>query len=159
MTSYFFCWQSGGASRKTFITHTSHSSYFTFSWPLFRWCLSIKAFIVFFPFGAPSSSSKFSPKVSREVCSCYERPCPLGTNFNIFKDRHCYASFSSSGFILAMFRFFDGVPTRNRFGFLKKMFSSTFIHSIHLSIGRPSGMVFEHLWYLFDQEESINDFS
>jgi hypothetical protein len=63
----------------------------------------------------------------------------------MFKDHYCYVGFSSSRFILAMFRFFDGVLGRNKFGFFLKMFRLTFIHSIHLSIGGPLGMVFKNL--------------
>jgi hypothetical protein len=61
--------------------------------------------------------------------------------------------------MLAMFNFFDGIPTRHRFGFYLEMFKSAFIHSVHLSIRGPLGMAFKHFQYLFDPDDSTNDFS
>jgi hypothetical protein len=39
------------------------------------------------------------------------------------------------------------------------MFTLAFIHSIHLSVGGPSCMVFEHLQNLFDLKDLTNNFS
>jgi len=58
--------------------------------------------------------------VSRGICSCYEGFCSFGPNFNLFKDHCFFTSFSSSRFILAMFKFFDGILTKNKFGFFFK---------------------------------------
>jgi len=60
-------------------------------------------------------------------------------------------------FILAMFTCFDGILARSKF--LKNMFMLAFIHSIHLSVGGPSCMVFEHLQNLFDLKNLANNFS
>jgi hypothetical protein len=39
------------------------------------------------------------------------------------------------------------------------MFKSTFIHSVHLLVGRPSCTIFEHLRNIFDPKDLISDFS
>jgi hypothetical protein len=43
--------------------------------------------------------------------------------------------------------------------FSLNMFTLTFIHLVHLSIGGPSCMVFEHLQNLFDLKDLVNDIS
>jgi hypothetical protein len=50
----------------------------------------------------------------------HKGPCSFGPNFNFFQDHYFFVGFSSSRFILAMFRFFDGILSINKFGFLKK---------------------------------------
>ncbi len=52
-----------------------------------------------------------------------------------------------------MFKFFDGVQAKNAFGFFLDAFKSAFIHSAHLSTSVPLGMIFEHLWDLFNLED------
>jgi hypothetical protein len=44
-------------------------------------------------------------------------PLPLGASFDLSKNHYYFVGFSSSEFILAMFRFFDGIPTKNKFNF------------------------------------------
>jgi hypothetical protein len=39
------------------------------------------------------------------------------------------------------------------------MFTLAFIHLVHISVGGPSCMVFEHLQNLFDLKDFANDFS
>jgi hypothetical protein len=85
---------------------------------MFRWCPSSKAFIPLFAIGSPSFLS--NPRVSRGVCSCCEGPCPPNVNFSLFKDHYYFACFSSFKFVLAMFRFFDGVLVIGIFGFFFK---------------------------------------
>ncbi len=144
---------------ETFITYIGRNGYFTFNPCLFRWCLSLGAFIPVFPPRAPSFLSKFSLKVSMGVCLCYEGPCPPCTSFNFFRNHFCFTSFSSFRFILAMFKFFDGILTKSRQSFLFSMFKPTFIHSIHLLVRGLSCMVFEDFRGLFDPEDSTSDFS
>jgi hypothetical protein len=43
--------------------------------------------------------------------------------------------------------------------FSLNIFKSTFIHSTQLSASGPLGMVFEHLWDLFDPKDSTSGFS
>jgi hypothetical protein len=72
-------------------------------------------------------------------------PCPPYPKLGLFGD-HCFStSFSSYGFFVAMFKFFDGVQAKNVFGFFLDAFKSAFIHSAHLSTSVPLGMIFEHL--------------
>jgi hypothetical protein len=56
--------------------------------------------------------------VNKGVCSCYESPHPPRFNFNLFKDHYFFACFSSFIFILAMFKLFDGIISKRKFGFL-----------------------------------------
>ncbi len=100
-----------------FVVHIGLNGYFTFSPPLFKWCPSFGGPIFLFPFGAPLLLSKSSHRVSMGVCSCCEGFRSLDTNFNLFKDHCFFTGFSSSRFILAMLKFFDGVLIRNIFGF------------------------------------------
>ncbi len=58
-----------------------------------------------------------------------------------------------------MLKFFDGIPTKSKFGFFLNMFRLAFIHLTCFLIGGPLGMVFEHLRDLFDPKDSTNDFS
>jgi hypothetical protein len=58
-----------------------------------------------------------------------------------------------------MFIFFDGVPTKSRFGLFFKQLKMTFIHLAHLLASGFLGMVFEHLRDLFDLEDSTCGFS
>ncbi len=94
--------------------HIGFNGYFTFSPALFKWCLSFGGPILLFPFEAPLFLSKFSHKVSKEICSCCKGFCPLGPSFNLFKDHYFFTSFSSSRFML---KFFDAVLTKNKCGF------------------------------------------
>jgi hypothetical protein len=112
-----FLWQLKGILGGTFVAHTGLSNCFTFGSPLFTWCPSFRGPIPFFSLGALSFLSESSPRVNKGVCSCYESPHPPGPNFNLFKDHHFFASFSSFIFILAMFKLFDGIITISRFGF------------------------------------------
>jgi hypothetical protein len=84
---------------------------------MFKWCPSSRAFILLFPFGTPSSSSKFSPRANMGVCSCYKGLHPPNTDFNLSRDHYYFACFLSFEFILAMFRFFDEVIVISKFGF------------------------------------------
>jgi hypothetical protein len=111
------CWQLGGASSETFVACTSLNDYFTFSPPLFKWCLSLKTFILFFPHEAPSFSLESSLRASKGLCLCYEGPCPSRANFSLLNNHYCFTSSSSSRFVLALFKFFDGVQARGKFGF------------------------------------------
>jgi len=97
-----------------FVAHIGLNGYFTFGPPFFKWCLSFGGPILFFPFGAPLFLSKSSYRVSRGICSCYKGLCPLGPNSSLFKDHCFFMGFSSSRFIFAMFKFFDGVLARTK---------------------------------------------
>jgi hypothetical protein len=109
----------GGVSNRTFVAGIGFNDYFI-SIPPFKWCLSSKTFILLFPLGTTSSLSKFSPRVSKGVCSSYKGPCPLNANFGFSRDHYYFACFSSFKFVLAMFRFFDGIIVRSKFGFFYK---------------------------------------
>jgi hypothetical protein len=113
-------WQLEKTLNGTFIAHIGFNGYFTFSPPLFKWCPSFGGPILFFSLRAPLFSSKSNHRVSRGVCSCYKGLFPLGPSFSLFKDHCFFMGFSSSRFILAMFKFFDGILARNRFGFFFK---------------------------------------
>jgi hypothetical protein len=91
-----------------FFTRTSPSG----SIPPFDGTLCLK---VSFPF-SHTSSLESSFRVSRGICLCYEGPHSLSPTFGFFKG-HCLSmGFSFFRFIFVMFIFFDGVPTRSRFG-------------------------------------------
>ncbi len=84
--------------------------------PPFRWLPLFEGFIPFFSYNVLSSFLEFSFRVSGGICQCCEGPHPLSPTFGFFKD-HCFSKgFSFLRFIFAMFIFFDGVPTRSRFG-------------------------------------------
>jgi hypothetical protein len=87
---------------------------------LFKCCFSLLGFILLFPPGASSSSLEFSPRANKGLCLCCEDPCPLNADFGLYKDHYYFANFSSSRFILAMFKFCNGVPTKNKLGFYFK---------------------------------------
>jgi len=93
------------------------------------------------------------------VCSCYEGICPFSTNFDLFKNHYCFVSFSSSRFVLAMFRFFDGIQAKGKLGFFLDMFMLKFIHSTHLSTIWLLDMVFKHVQDVFDQQDLVSGFS
>jgi hypothetical protein len=147
-----------GASSGTFVVCTSPNDYFTLA-PFVQMVPFPRAFILSFPLGAPSFSSQFSFKVTMGVCLCYEGLCPFTTNFDLFKNHYYFASFSSSRFVLAMFRFFDGDQASGKLGFFLDMFMLKFIHSTHLLARRPSNMVFKHFQDVFDQQDLANGFS
>ncbi len=131
--------------------HTKFSGHFTFSPPPFRWCPSFGSSIVFFPLGAPSSSSKFNLKVNRVLRGF----SPCGPTFGLFKN-HCFSiGFSSLPCSHALTEF----QLEANLDFSLNMFMLAFIHSVHLSVGGPSCMVFEHLQILFDLKNLTNKFS
>lgn len=131
--------------------HTKFSGHFTFSPPSFRWCPSFGSSIVFFPLGAPSSSSKFNLKVNRVLRGF----SPHGPTFGLFKN-HCFSiGFSSLPCSHALTEF----QLEANLDFSLNMFMLAFIHSVHLSVGGPSCMVFEHLQILFDLKILTNKFS
>jgi hypothetical protein len=119
-------WWLGGALGGTFFVHINLSNYFTFNPPPFKWCPSPISVIFLFSLGAPSSLLESNIKASWGICLCYEGPCFLNANFDLFRNHYYFTSFSSSGFILTLFRFFDGVLTKNRLGF--------FFRHVHIDI-------------------------
>jgi hypothetical protein len=80
---------------------------------------SLGGFIPLFPLGAPSYLLEFNPKVSWGVWSCCECPHPLGVNFGLFRDHYYFVSSSTFKFILALFRFFDGVQPKASLDFFR----------------------------------------
>ncbi len=120
ITKVLSWWLGRALSGTFFVCIGFNNNYFTFNHPLFKWCPSPRGVIFLFSFGAPSSLLESSIEASWGVCSCYESPCFLNANFDLFRNHYYFTSFSSSGFVLSLFRFFDGIPIRNRFGFFFK---------------------------------------
>jgi hypothetical protein len=85
--------------------------------PLCSYVLSPKGFIPLFSLEAPLFMLEFNLKVNKKTRLCYKSPCPLGTNFGIFKNHYYFVNFPSSKFIFVMFIFFDGVLVENQFEF------------------------------------------
>lgn len=118
LTKVFFL-RLGKALRSTFVVHTSPNNYSTFGPHLFRCALLLEA---------PSSSSHLGPHRLRQSLTlwlikeydCVTKaftPCP---NLGFFKDYCLFINSSSSKFILAIFKFFDGILTKRKFGFFFK---------------------------------------
>jgi hypothetical protein len=74
-----------------------------------------------------------------------------------FKGHYYFVNFSSFRFVLAMFRFFNRIPTKSRLGFYFKR-GQVNIHPYYLSIRGFLGMVFKHIWDLFNLKDLASGF-
>lgn len=121
---------------------------------MFRWCLSLKSPIPIFPLKAPLFSLKFSLKVSKGLCSCYEGFNPFGPSFNLFKNHYDFASFSFLPCSNSLIKF----QLKVNLDLKRKHVHVAFIHLAHLLVNEHSGMVFKHLQDLFDPKDLSSDF-
>jgi len=88
-----------------------------------------------------------------------QRPLPPNVNFGFFKDHYYFVGFSSYNLFLSYLDSLMEFQLEAQLDFSLDMFKSAFIHLVRLLVGGPLTMVFEHLWDIFDLEDSTNNFS